>query len=280
MTKRPAPKDAPVPVLRRRGVRIALGIVVAVVAVAGIAYLVLDEPRPRGHRGGEAETMARAIQASVNIDAWEVTSAVKFVFRHRNEHLWDRQRHFDRVRHGNTEVLLRVDTHTGIARENGDRVRGDRERELVDAAYFAWTNDTFWLNPIAKFLDAGATRGVVTGDDGVRRLLVSYGDVGLTPGDAYLWTPGDGGPPAEWRMWTHALRLGGLRGTWERWITLRTGAKISTLHHVGPFTVELSHVQGRGTLHELCGSEDPFADLVAEDRRAAEREAARADGGI
>ncbi|MCZ7679607.1 MAG: hypothetical protein M5U28_12935 [Sandaracinaceae bacterium] len=50
--------------------------------------------------------------------------------------------------------------------------------------------------------------------------------------------------------------------TWERWVTLETGARIATWH-VGPLglAVELEDVEGAATLEALVDGPDPFAPL-------------------
>jgi hypothetical protein len=53
-----------------------------------------------------------------------------------------------------------------------------------------------------------------------------------------------------------------LYATWGGWISLPTGAKVSTLHRIGPFTLEIRDVAGAKSLAELLsGEKDPFAGL-------------------
>lgn len=142
-------------------------------------------------------------------------------------------------------------------------VSAQRADDLVQKAYSLWINDSFWLNPVVKIYDQGVTRSIVKDAGGRAQLLVEYSSGGLTPGDAYLWTPGpDGMPPAGWRIWARTLTIKGLPSTWENWTTLSSGAKISTLHRIGPWRLRISDVAGARTLAELLGtSEDPFAAL-------------------
>jgi hypothetical protein len=63
-------------------------------------------------------------------------------------------------------------------------------------------------------------------------------------------------------MWVHVLPIGGLSASWEQWVSLSTSAKVSTLHRIGPVTMELSDVAGATTIAALLnGAEDPFAPL-------------------
>ncbi len=65
-------------------------------------------------------------------------------------------------------------------------------------------------------------------------------------------TPGaKGAPPTAWRMWVHVIPIVGLAASWEQWATLSTGAKVSTLHRIGPVTMQLTDVAGAATLSEL-----------------------------
>ena len=147
----------------------------------------------------------------------------------------------------------------------GDRVIMDQSPVgalLLDPALqIAWVNDAFWLNPLAKLRDEGVSLAVVD-DDGEESLLVSYASGGLTPGDAYLWRVGPDGTPTAWKLWVSILPIGGVETSWEGWVTLDTGARIST-RHAGPLglTLELTDVEGATTLDALVDGPDPFAPL-------------------
>jgi hypothetical protein len=239
-----------------------LGLIAIALIFGGlITWVVLNKPRPRGVTDPEAELIAKELLRAVNAPAWNETGAVRFTFRN-HHHLWDRQRNYDRVEWGKRKVLLRITDQTGRAWENGVETDGERASELVRDAYAQWVNDSFWLNPVVKIFDRGVARSIVREDDGTH-LLVEYASGGLTPGDAYLWSPGtDGSPPYAWRIWAQRLPIGGLSATWEGWIDLSTGAKVSTLHRIGPFTLEIKDVAGASSLSKLLnGAADPFADL-------------------
>lgn len=227
-----------------------------------VAWAVLSRPRPRGESGPEAEALARQMLLSVNADAWKRTGAVKFTFVN-HHHLWDRRRGYSRIESGHNLVLLRIKDQTGRVWKDGVEINNKDSKSQLRDAYAQWVNDSFWLNPVVKVFDAGVTRGLVRDKNGAPHLLVEYSSGGVTPGDAYLWTPGAGShPPTQWRMWVRVLPVGGLAATWEDWMELSTGARVSTLHSIGPFKLQLKDVAGAATLAELLGTkEDPFASL-------------------
>ncbi len=239
------------------GALAGLGAVAVVVVVGGV---IASEPRPEGQPGPAAEALTDALQQSVNVAAWEQTGAVQWTFAGRSRHLWDRTRHLDRVQWGNKTVLIDLSTRQGRAFIDGEEITGRKAERLVERAWSAWCNDAFWLNPLAKLRDGGTTRGIVALPEG-EALLISYASGGVTPGDAYLWIPGEDGLPSAWRMWVSVIPIGGVGSTWEDWQTLSTGARVATRHRLGPLTLAVTDVSGAATLGELVPGEDPFAPL-------------------
>lgn len=238
-------------------------VVVGVAVVAGlVAGAVVSEPRPEGVVSARAEDLTLAIQQSVNNAAWEQTGAVGWTFAGRNQHLWDRERHLGRVRWGSKSVLIDLSTQKGRAYVDGQEVSGKKADRLVERAWSMWCNDAFWLNPIAKMQDEGTTRSLVALPDGGEAVMVSYSSGGTTPGDAYLWIPGEEGRPESWRMWVSVIPIGGLQASWAGWQTLETGAMVATEHEIGPVTLFLTDVAGAASLAELVPGEDPFAPLL------------------
>jgi hypothetical protein len=223
------------------------------------------ERRPVGIPGPEAEALARRMLAAVNEPAWQSTGAVRWSFRGNRDHLWDRDRGLARVRWGRVEVMVDLTRREGVAFENGRRVEGDKAAALVAKAFARWTNDSFWLNPLAKMFDAGTRRGLVRLEDGSAALLVEYTSGGLTPGDAYLWRLGPDDLPVSWKMWTSNLPKGGTRASWESWVELETGARIATRHKLALGSVEIGDLAGAANLALLEPGADPFAALLAGD---------------
>src|SRR5258706_10141939 len=248
----------------RRLLRIVAWIAGVLVALLAVLWLVLRHPLPAGGVSGDAaDALAHDVERAVGVDGWARTGAVRWTFRGKFHHLWGRARSFDRVRWGRNEVLLDISRQAGRAFRDGAELTDAAEiKRLVDKAYAAWINDSFWLNPIPKFFDDGVTRERLE-LDGRAALLIHYGKGGLTPGDRYLWLLGDGNRPRAWRLYVSVLPVKGLQATWDGWVTLPTGAQISTVHRIlGLPGVRMDDVAGAATLAELEPGADPFAALT------------------
>lgn len=229
--------------------------------LAPLGALCLMGAVPVGQPGPEADTLARRLAQAVNTEAWDRTGAVHWTFADKRHHLWDRSRGFAEVRVDDGRVLLDLGGRRGLAWKGDQALTGADAIKAVDEAHGAWTNDAFWLNPVVKAFDVGVERSVVV-EDGKTGLLVRYTSGGRTPGDAYLWWPGADGTPERWQMWTSNIPIGGLSATWEGWITLKTGARISTQHTFPARNLALTDVEGAATLAELRPGDDVFAPLI------------------
>jgi hypothetical protein len=126
--------------------------------------------------------------------AWEQTRYIHFTFAGRRSHWWDKWTGRHRVE-GQTQdgkryvVLSNVNSKEGSAYLDGQKVEGDQAKELLERAYGAWVNDTYWLLMPYKLRDPGVNLSYVGEEtvDGVRydKLLLTFNGVGLTPGDRY-----------------------------------------------------------------------------------------------
>lgn len=235
------------------------GLIILTIVVGAVAH----EPRPdRGETGPVAEAVADRMERAVDAEAWSRTGAIGFRF-FGNSHLWDKERGLSRVRWDDTEVLQHLDRRAGIAIVEGEVVHGARRDALIESAYQRFCNDTFWLSAHFKARDDGVTRSVVPLEGDREGLFVEYASGGSTPGDAYLWVVGDDGLPREWQMWVSVLPIGGIRATWEDWITLPTGARIATMRRIGPFDLPIEDVEGGASWADIEPGTDPFDALIS-----------------
>ena len=247
---------------RRRWVRVLLVLFGLLGAAVAALWIVLRHPLPDGgETGPAADALAHAIEANVGVDAWRTTGAVRWGFRS-NRHLWDRTRNLARVDFGDGTVAL-VDVHKqrGVVTKHGVAVADPEAKKIVDRAYKAFINDSFWLNPLSKLFDDGVVRRKLT-VDGHDALLITYTTGGVTPGDRYLWMLDGDGRPRAWRVWVQVIPIGGVEFSWEGWQTLATGATVATVHKVRDReALRLGDVAAAKTLAELEPGPDPFAAL-------------------
>ncbi len=219
---------------------------------------------PPGRPGPEADALARRMETAVRAEAWALTGAVRWTFAGKRQHLWDRRRGLAEVRWGDKRALVDLVARRGLAWTVADGLErplsGDDAHAAVDEAWAAWVNDSFWLNPVTKAFDPGVQRDAVQGADGPE-LMVRYGAGGRTPGDVYVWRFGADGTPSAWRMWTSNIPIGGLEASWEGWIELSTGARVSTRHALPGRTLELTGIAGAAALSALVPDRDPFGPL-------------------
>ncbi len=248
-----------------RGLLVAATVVLGLGIVGSLGlFLAIHRPVPEGTPGPAADAAARALMASVGgREAWEQLEAVRWTFAGRHTHLWDKRRGLHRLEKGDRVVLYDLSTREGVAFDGGTPLGPQATSDAIEAAWSAFCNDSFWLNPVVKVFDPGTMRSLVPLGDGRDGLLVRYTSGGVTPGDAYLWIPGRDGRPEAWRMWVQILPVGGVETSWEGWQTLPGGAQIATRHTVDTIglTLEITDVSA-GDLSQVAPEGDPFAPLV------------------
>jgi hypothetical protein len=208
--------------------------ILALVAVVGIYLASLNQKEPQSQVGEDAELMARHLLYAVNKPAWDSTAWIKWTYAKRNSYIWDKQNGKVQVNMSGTKVLLDIATQKALsATQDGAPLSGEAAEKARQDAWKWFCNDSFWLNAPVKIMDEGTQRSLVTLKNGKKALKVKYTNGGVTPGDTYLWTLDDQFLPTEFEMWVQIIPIGGVRGTWENWVTLSTGAKIATKHKIG-----------------------------------------------
>jgi len=156
-----------------------------------------------------AAVAARAMEALGGEEAWAKTRYLSFGFAGRRWHWWDRATGRHRVEGTDQEgarwvVLHDLDSREGEAWIGGEKAAGEQAAELLENAYGAWVNDTYWLLVPYKLRDPGVTlaydREATLDGKTYDVLALSFAHVGLTPGDRY---------------WVYIDRDTGLMDRWE-----------------------------------------------------------------
>ena len=245
-----------------RKVLIIIGITLAVL-IAGllIAGWAIDKERPAGQSGAAAEALAEDMLEAIHHEAWQDTRFIRWTFPGGHHYTWDKAKGLVQVRWGDTEVLLRTDKVTGKAWRNRKALQGEAATAAIQTAWDYFCNDSFWLNAPAKVFDPGTQRSLVDLEDGSKGLLVEYTSGGVTPGDAYLWKLDGEGLPQSFEMWVSIIPIGGLEASWGGWTELTTGARLSTVHDLGLFAIEIEGLKGGNTLESVALDIYPFEAL-------------------
>jgi hypothetical protein len=242
-----------------KGLGIALGGLIVLVFLIG---WILSEPLPQGEEGQEAEALAAKLVNATQQLAWNETRYVSWNFDHRQQLLWDREKHFVQVKDGDIRVVLNTKTQKGSAWENEVLLSDGITDKYLEKAWAYFCNHAFWLNAPGKIYDPGVSRKLVKMKDGSEALLVSYSSGGVTPGDSYLWILDEAGLPVKWKMWVSVLPVGGIEATWEDWKTLPTGALVATAHSVASmYTLHILDIKAGNDLESIGLKEDPFHTL-------------------
>jgi hypothetical protein len=177
-----------------------------------------------------ADSLAmRVIDAHGGWDAWASMDQVRFdwvverdsIELSRVRHLWHKTDGRARVEWeiGEDSVavaLLDLAASTPEAPVGVVYLRGEPtapEDSLVARAYGRFINDSYWMLAPLKTFDPGVNRGLApdSASGGSDVLALSFGDVGLTPGDRYWLRVGPGG---ELQTWTYVLQGDTTATTW------------------------------------------------------------------
>jgi hypothetical protein len=141
-----------------------------------------------------ADVANQVMKALGGKEAWDNTHYLRFTFAGRRTHHWDKWTGRHRVEGQTPEgkkyvVLENINTHQGEAWVDGKKVEGDELKTWLDRGYGAWVNDTYWLLMPYKLQDPGVNLTYAGTEqlDGntYDKLHLSFGNVGLTPGDEY-----------------------------------------------------------------------------------------------
>lgn len=182
-------------------------------------------------------------------------------------HRWDRRRDRDRVtwtaRDGTRfDAIVDLRARAACGAINGAAARGEALRELSEKAYQRWVNDSYWLAMPLKLLDPGvrvAEEPPREIDGRPHRVLVlSFGNVGLTPRDRYwVYVDPESGRVTRWDMLLEGQAPPPKTATWE------------DHRRVGPLVLAHDHATGEGgTRHVRFEDTAAHAEVRPDDFRS------------
>ena len=169
------------------------------------------------------------IEAHGGWEAWAALPTLRFdwvverggaeMFRVR--HLWDRAERHARAewpvgQDSTAVVILDLAASTPSAPVGRAFLNGQPSPpadSLLADGYSRWVNDSYWMVAPLKTFDPGVNRGLADDSSGTGPgvLAMSFGDVGLTPGDRYwLFTNAQG----DIARWTYVLEGDTTASTW------------------------------------------------------------------
>jgi len=186
---------------RRRAALLAAAALSALCAGAapGVAPLVFDPAQSDPRAIVVADQVLDALGGR---QAWEQTRFIRFAFvvergdkrLAERTHLWDRWNGRMRYEKADTDgklliALLNVNTRDGSVHKDGAALPDAAAKPLLEQAYEAWINDTYWLLMPFKMKDPGVRLAYAgeTTENGVLydRVELTFDGVGLTPRDRY-----------------------------------------------------------------------------------------------
>lgn len=155
-----------------------------------------------------AAVAERLMTALGGRETWDRTRFISFGFAGRRSHWWDKHTGRHRLEGQDREGRRYVVLHDVVSREgrawlDGEPLEGDPLAEMLENAYGAWINDTYWLAAPYKLRDPGvrlAWEREETIDGRTHDVVrLEFGEVGLTPGDRYwMFVDRDSGLVSRW----------------------------------------------------------------------------------
>lgn len=228
---------------------------IAIVLFLSGCYSIKKEIR----EGKNGDAVANKIMKATGQKNWANAQIIEWEFQ-KKKHVWDRERKYHYVKHKDTEIWMSLETLEGVVRVDGEVIEGKKKEKALKQGYKYWANDSFWLNPFAKFFDEGTTRSIISLKNGQKALAVYYGSGGLTPGDTFVWLYDEKYMPTHWKLWVKIIPIKGYKMTWENWVEAGDGIKFSQLHESKFFTMNITNIQVATNLSDVF-EKDPFEIL-------------------
>lgn len=210
--------------------------------IVSAGLMAADQKDPKA-----VEIATRMMNAMGGQEAWAKARYVRFDFqlvdsgatKFGRSHLWDKStgkyRLDSKTKEGKRSVvLMNLADQKGTVFVDGAKLEGDAAAKELKGAYGAYINDFYWLAMPWKWMDAGVnlkyagSKACKVGTCDVVEL--SFGKVGLTPGDRYqaFVNPKTG----LMEHWEYTLQSGN-KGSWDWEYTTTGGIKLASNHTDG-----------------------------------------------
>ncbi len=185
-----------------------------------------------------AKTMMQAMGGQ---DAWNRAHFVRYDFKVTaggkvvadRAHLWDKQtgryRIDDKTKAGEPRVtLFNIGTQQGEVYVAGKKLEGAGAAEAMKQGYGTFINDMYWLSMPWKWMDPGVhLKYMGEKKPGFDVVELTFGKVGLTPGDRYDAFVNKTSHLME--HWEYKLQSG-QTGAWDWMYTTTEGVKLASDH--------------------------------------------------
>ena len=224
-----------------------IGIAVGIILLLGLVIgWILHEPLPKGASGTEADALAHKMLDALNYDRYKATRYLEWSFQGgRNHYKWDKEKGICMVQWADYSVQLDlVHPERSTATTSEGSLTTTESKKVIDKAQAFFNNDSFWLVAPYKVFDRGTSRSIITLEEGLQGLLVTYSSGGTTPGDSYLWLLNENGFPNAYKMWVKIIPIGGIEASWDDWLVTESGAFLPKSHQLGPITLDMGDVRG------------------------------------
>src|SRR5207302_7232363 len=206
--------------------------------LAGLFLFAADTRDPK------AVEIAQALQNAMGgQEAWNAARIVRFDFKVNiggetkvdRSHLWDKQTGRYRLDQKNRVVLMNMASKQGTVYVDGKKLEGPVAAKAIEDAYAAYINDFYWLAMPWKWLDEGVNLKYLgkkpQGGESCDVVELTFGKVGLTPGDRYHAFVS----PKSHLMthWEYTLQ-DGTKGAWDWQYGESGGVKLASNHTSPP----------------------------------------------
>lgn len=209
----------------------------------GICFLLACASIPEGEEGQKAEELAQKMLEAAKVRLWnEDAAAVTFRFREKHEYFWDKKR--DLIEYKDEDILVLFNRRTFAYKAFSgdaytDALTGAEASEAFETAYSNFTNDVFWLQPMYHISSPGTKWYYL--EDGSLRVTFTSG--GVTPGDTYVFVPGEDYRLKEMKMWVSILPFKGVGADFSDYKPTEAGIPVARNRDLGILSIPVDQIE-------------------------------------